>query len=328
MEKSKKTIKYLPILLIFLILSINAEASFSVPAEIKIRTDNNLHASKEITIINHNSEIINISCFLEKTHKNYLKENRTRLPDSTWVKINPKWQKIQPNKGAVFEITVDIPADEENFNQKWQVWLTFHSGEGSFSVEHSSNLLIDTTIYNPDLVTDSEIIEIDMKNGFIHGNTTKKISITNNFEKEINIETIIRNPTIFTKKNYSNIPNLSWISTNPSDAYIKPGETKNFFIYIDPEEKQEYTKKFWETIIIFKACYIDDPNNCVELNPRARIILKTPDELTGSIEDDDKIKGVSTDPLGVLPNGSLVLILVLFFLVFALFLFYRKKIKK
>jgi hypothetical protein len=327
MDKCKKITIILPVLFIILLFSINAEASFSVPSEIKIKTDNSLKSYKKITITNPNDNTINISCFLEKTYKDYLKENRTLLPDFSWIKITPEWQKIEPNQKEFFEIAVDIPPDEENFYQKWQVWLTFKSEGGTFSVEHSSNLLIDTTKYNPDSTPDLEIIEIDMKTGFIHGNTTKKISLTNSYGEEITVETLFEHPNIFSKKNYSNIPNLSWISTNPTNANIKPGETKNFYIYIDPEEKEEYSNKIWETILVFNACFKDNPDNCVELEPQPRIILRTPDELTVS-NDDTEMKGVSTDPPGVPPNGLLLLLLVLFFIVLTLFFVYKKKDKK
>lgn len=327
MKNKRKMLVFFSFFISIIFFSSGCQASFSVPAEIKIKTDNNLQASKDISVFNHYNKDINISWFLEKTPQNYLVENRSNIPDSTWIRVVPKWQRIQPKKGAVFEINIDIPGETENYNQRWQVWLTFTTGKGMFSYETSTRLLIDTPEKSSEQKDETENIEINMEKRFFHGNTTKKITVTNHFEKEIIIESISQNPDVISKKNYTKIPDLSWITTNPTITNIRPGETKNFYIYIDPEEKKEYTNKNWETWIVFEACYKDNKNDCFMLDRNAKVFITTSESIAGFKEENQKIEAVSTDEPGLNSDINLFLFSIVFILGLAGYIFYRKKIK-
>lgn len=326
MRNTKKSLIIFLILLFSVLISINGQASYFVPAEITIKTDGSLQSSKEISVYNNDNKALNVSWYLEKTPQSYLKKNKSNLPDHTWINITPKFQKIQPKETAIFKIKISIPNEISNYNKKWMVWLTFKTD--STTNEQVTTLLINTPDYTPSMSNKTEYIEIKMTKNFFHGNTTKKIGITNSFEKEINVESKIEHPEVFSKKNYTKIPNLSWINTHPVNTTIKPGETKKFYIYVDPEEKQEYTNQLWETSIVFKACFTDDSNNCTDLGTEARVFLITPEEVNSPLNNDEKIKGVSMDKQDSIPFSPILIYLVILFFVLIVFFVYRKKDKK
>ena len=96
-------------------------------------------------------------------------------------------------------------------------------------------------------------LSIKMEDEFIQGNTSKKIVVTNNIEKEINISWYLDNPTQdLIRENKTIIPSLSWIIIEPQWKIIPSNGSSIFYIYLDiPEEKDNYNQH-WETWPVFK----------------------------------------------------------------------------
>jgi len=119
--------------------------------------------------------------------------------------------------------------------------------------------LIFTYTSKGDLIIKPPEISIKMDNEFIHGNTSKKIIITNNNNYSTNISWYLENPNPISwmRHNKTFIINLSWIYLNPKWCVISPFDSKSFYIYLDVPEKEEYLKQYWETWITFKEEHQD-----------------------------------------------------------------------
>lgn len=325
MKNYRKTSIIFFILFTIILFSINSQASYTVPSEVKINISETLEDSTQVIVSNNHHKDLNVSWYLEKTPESYLKTNRSNLPDLSWISVSPKYQKIEANKQSNFEINIKIPICENNINKSWQFWLTFKTEETS--LEQVTNVLIDTPKYFKDPTAETEIIEIIMENNFFHGNTSKKISITNCFDKEITIQSRIKHPSVFSKKNYSNIPSLSWIFTIPEKTVLKPGETKNFYIYIDPKPDKENTKQFWETWIVFDAYFTDNIDYIFTLDYKAKVFTITPENYTDFIDSDKNMKAASTDNL-ILSIDTIIALFLAAILLFAFILIIKNKKNK
>ena len=97
-------------------------------------------------------------------------------------------------------------------------------------------------------------ISIKMDNEFIHGDTSKKITVTNNNNYSINMTWYVENPNPISwmRPNRTCMPNLSWIDLKPRWNIITPHNSANFYIYLSIPESSEYLNQHWETWITFK----------------------------------------------------------------------------
>jgi hypothetical protein len=103
------------------------------------------NTSKSVSILNSNDEIINVSWYIDNPTLDLIREDRTMIPNSAWVSIEPEWQIIQPFGNALFYIYLDIPNSQNNCNQHWEIWPTFKQEETQiFNWEHTLRLYIDT----------------------------------------------------------------------------------------------------------------------------------------------------------------------------------------
>lgn len=154
----------------------------------------------------------------------------------------------------------------------------------SFSILISIILLslIFTSTSKGGLIVQPPELSIKMGNEFIHGNTSKKIIITNNNNYSTNISWYLEhpNPVSWMRPNKTFIINLSWIHLNPKWCIIPPYGSILFYIYLDVPEKEEYLKQYWETWITFKEenqdgifnqeysvrTYIETPRNVIKNN--------------------------------------------------------------
>ena len=97
-------------------------------------------------------------------------------------------------------------------------------------------------------------ISIKMDNEFIHGDTSKKITVTNNNNYSINMTWYVENPNPISwmRPNRTCMPNLSWIDLKPRYNIITPHNSTKFYIYLSIPEGSEYLNQHWETWITFK----------------------------------------------------------------------------
>lgn len=145
----KKLLVLSSIFLFLLIYSPICEANFDVqPRELFVTMNDEYiqgNTSKSVTIINPNDESINISWYIDHPTLDLIRKNRTLITSLSWITIQPQWQIIPPNSNAIFFIYLDIPKQQENLNQNWEVWPVFKQEESQlFNWEHTVRLYIDT----------------------------------------------------------------------------------------------------------------------------------------------------------------------------------------
>lgn len=108
------------------------------------------NTSEKIIVKNHNDFSYNVTCYIEHPNPIYwLRPNRTCIPNISWIDVDPKWIKIQPNDIGEFYIHLNVPEEKENLNQQWETWITFKEGlstdsEGFINQEYAIRVYIDT----------------------------------------------------------------------------------------------------------------------------------------------------------------------------------------
>lgn len=123
---------------------------------------------------------------------------------------------------------------------------------------------------------------ITMTNEFIKGNTSKRVLITNNIDKSINVSWYLDNPTLdLIRENKTIIPYLDWISIEPKWHVIKPYDDAYFYIYLDiPNSPQNYNQH-WEVWPTFR----EEETQFFNLEHTVRLYIDTPAE----IKNDDEL---------------------------------------
>ena len=145
----KKILLFLLIVSIILIVQSKCKGSFEVqPRELYLSMDKEFikgNASKTIEVINTEDTEINISWYLDNPSPDLIRQNRTTIPDLSWVDLEPKWQVIPGNSNGEFFIHVNIPEGKGYLNQQWEIWITFKEEESGFiKFEHAVRFYIDT----------------------------------------------------------------------------------------------------------------------------------------------------------------------------------------
>jgi hypothetical protein len=159
-------------------------------------------------------------------------------------------------------------------------------------------------------------ITITMKDGYIEGNTTQKITMINHYSYNISVTAWMKHPDPSSDMRASRtfIENLSWITINPSKQIIPVDGSADFYINITiPKEKQnESLGQNWET---WAALKIDDASgsgtSLIDVGYLIRVYTDTP-------------------PLNVVGSNNLLLYCTLIATIIALvsaiiFLSYKKK---
>ena len=165
----KKILALSSLLLLLLIYFPICKANFDVqPRELFITMNNEFiqgNTSKSVTIINSNDESINISWYIDHPTLDLIRENRTLIPSFSWISLEPQWKIIPPNSNAIFYIYLDIPNQQENLNQHWEIWPVFKQEETQFlNWEHTVRLYIDTPNKIPDDNTPEKLPEDNNQN--------------------------------------------------------------------------------------------------------------------------------------------------------------------
>jgi len=144
------TYRFLLIIFIFSLLSSAACAGISVsPLELIIAMDDQFivgNTGKTITVFNTDNQEFNVTWYIENpTPASYLRANKTFMPNLSWVDVEPQWIVLPPNGKGTFTLFSTIPDRTELYDQHWEVWVTFKSGQqGMFAFEHAVRVYIDT----------------------------------------------------------------------------------------------------------------------------------------------------------------------------------------
>jgi hypothetical protein len=158
----KKTFAIFLIIILLLFFSKGVYASISVnPPELLISmTDEFIHGntSKRIDVSNNFDYNFNITWY--KEHPNpidWMRPNRSFIPDLSWIYMEPQWFEIPSNSTGSFYIYLDIPKEDENYEQHWETWVTFkkgiqEQGGGFFNQEYAIRIYVDT----PEKTTDTD----------------------------------------------------------------------------------------------------------------------------------------------------------------------------
>jgi hypothetical protein len=169
----RKSYVILLFLLAILFCTSNCKANFSVtPREISIIMKDEFiqgNTSKKIIIANNIEENINISWYIDNPTQDLIRENKTLVPNLSWIKIEPKWKIIPPNGSSIFYIFLDIPNLKENYNKHWESWPVFKQEESQFfNWEHAIRLYIDTTeTYQNNEKKDKNLFSIIVENNIM-----------------------------------------------------------------------------------------------------------------------------------------------------------------
>ena len=142
-------------------------------------------------------------------------------------------------------------------------------------------LFIFIPICKGDFFVQPREISITMNNEFVHGNTSKKIMITNNNNYSTNISWYLEhpNPISWMRPNKTFIPTLSYIDLNPKCYIIPTNDTISFYIYLDIPESEENLEQHWETWVTFKE---ENQESIFNQEHAVRVYIDTPIELANS----------------------------------------------
>jgi len=138
-------------------------------------------------------------------------------------------------------------------------------------------LLVFSTVCRASITAQPLELSITMDNEFIHGNTSKKITITNNNDDSFNATWYIEHPDPISeiRPNRTCIPSLSWVDVEPKWFVIPAYSAGDFYIYLDIPENEELLDKHWETWVTFKAGKLGGFFN---LEQAIRVYIDTPGE--------------------------------------------------
>lgn len=128
-------------------------------------------------------------------------------------------------------------------------------------------------------------LSVIMNNEFIQGNTSKNIRITNNNDYNINVSWYLDHPdpTSWMRPNKTFIPSLPWIDVNPRWCVVPPHDSKDFYIYLDVPNSDEYTGQNWETWVTFKQ---ESSGSIFNQEYTVRVYIDTPREVVISNNQD------------------------------------------
>jgi hypothetical protein len=145
----KLAILILVTLLLILVQLPKSKGDFNVqPLELNITMIDkflNGNTTEKIIARNIGDSDINVSWYIDNPTEDLIRENRTLIPDLNWVDLEPKQQILYPGIDTEFYIYLNIPKNNTNMNQHWEVWITFKQEQSYFfNFEHAVRYYIDT----------------------------------------------------------------------------------------------------------------------------------------------------------------------------------------
>ena len=182
----------------------------------------------------------------------------------------------------------------------------------------ASMLLLFSTfasICNGNFAVQPSEISIVMGDDFIHGNTSKKITLINNDnDDEINITWYVENPDPSMRRaNRTNIANLSWIELEPEWFNIAPNGSADFYIHLGIPETAENINQSWEVWVTFKLT----TTGLVNQESAIRVYIDTPKKIANASQE--------SKPGKVLDKNIIISFLLLTLFILVILLLYKKK---
>jgi hypothetical protein len=153
-------------------------------------------------------------------------------------------------------------------------------------------------------------IKISMKNGnFTNGNTSRKITIKNDYNHTHNVTWYIEHPSPdLMRPNKTNIFDLSWVDLEPKWLEIPAKEIGFFYVHLDIPETGENCNKSWETWITFRGGKQNTSVGVFNYEYSIRTYINTPLTLPPSAEDEINIPLLE---IAILSIAAIVLIAVI-----------------
>jgi len=176
-------------------------------------------------------------------------------------------------------------------------------------------------------VSPAEIL-ITMENGFIHGNTSKKITIKNTGDDSFNATWYIEHPDeTLRRPNKTCMPDLSWIDVEPKWHIIQADDSADFYIYLDIPENKSLVNRHWETWITFKAGAQEHPGGVFNFEHAIRVYIDTPEKIEKNNDQSGGVSAVSADDqINIrITNIELVGIIMIILVIISLIIFKKKK---
>lgn len=142
--------------------------------------------------------------------------------------------------------------------------------------------LMFSTVCRADITVQPLELSITMDNEFMNGNTSKKITITNNNDYSSNISWYLEHPDPISwmRPNKTCIPSLSWVDLDPKWNIVQPDDSMSFYIYLDVPESEDHLEQNWETWVTFKEKYPEGIS--MQEEHAVRVYMDTPSEITNS----------------------------------------------
>ena len=121
-------------------------------------------------------------------------------------------------------------------------------------------------------------LTITMDNEFVHGNTSKKITITNNNDYSFNVTWYLEHPTpiSYLRPNRTFISDLSWIDVEPKWIVIPPASDRMFYIHLNIPENEELLDQHWEIWVTFQLDEHKTGGGIFEYEYAIRVYIDTP----------------------------------------------------
>ena len=108
-----------------------------------------------------------------------------------------------------------------------------------------------------------------------------EIEVDNLNSYDINVSAEIENPSLhYLKKDYTFIPDLSWVSTTPEILYI-PAYGSRFLeviITIPNEEKPLHYDEHWEVWVVISEVKDQSPGTIISIELAVKLFINTPPE--------------------------------------------------
>ena len=144
-------------------------------------------------------------------------------------------------------------------------------------------------------------ILITMDKEFINGNTSRVITLTNSNDFDVNLTWYIDYPTpSLIEPNRTAIPDLSWIYLEPRFYDLTPGNTTQFYVYLNIPESEENLNQSWEVWPVFQLGSTGFANQELAVRvfidtPKKLEIINSPDNDLFSIKIGDQISVPASD---------------------------------
>ena len=171
-----------------------------------------------------------------------------------------------------------------------------------------------------------------MENKLIQGNTSQKITITNNNDYSFNVTwyTTNPNPADWIRPNRTFIPDLSWVDVEPKYIVISAEDKGVFYIHLNLPEIEEIIDKKWEIWVVFKPGIQQQGNGFFSYEHAVRVYIDTPSELNidNNIDkpgNNDEITSAVVDDNSLFPALNISLVIVFFIVLIVGFILYKKK---